>query len=70
VELLSETAYTDLPSEVVKRLGCEPDQKNVLMRITLRHLEKTLTKDEANALYRRIYAEVNYGDGGYLSLPQ
>lgn len=70
VQLLSETAYKDLPAEAVTRLGCKPEQKNVLMRITLRHLEKTLTKNEANALYRRIYAEVNYGDGGYLSLSQ
>jgi phenylalanyl-tRNA synthetase alpha chain len=63
--VLSVTNYKDLPQKIKDRLGCAPDQKNVLVRITLRHLSKTLTHKEANKLYNKIYSKVNYGKGGY-----
>ncbi len=66
VEVLSETSYADLPEKIRERLGCEPSQKNVLVRITLRHLERSITNDEANQIYERVYAEINKGTGGYL----
>lgn len=66
VEVLDETAYADLPKKIQDRLGILPKQKNVLVRITLRHLEKTLTKGDANRLYDRIYRKVNHGSGGYV----
>lgn len=66
VEVLSETAYEDLPPKIRERLGISSDQKNVLVRITLRHLERTLEKREANQIYDDIYAKINYGTGGYL----
>jgi len=66
VEILSETVYADLPDVARDRLGCEPNQKNVLVRITLRDLERSITNDEANRLYERVYAGVNKGSGGYL----
>jgi phenylalanyl-tRNA synthetase alpha chain len=50
---------------VRERLGCAPDQKNVLVRVTLRDLEGSITNAAANALYEQIYARVNYGSGGY-----
>ena len=65
VELLSETSYTDLPPKIQERLGCLPEQKNVLVRIVLRHLERSITNDEANAIYTSIYASINKGTGGY-----
>ncbi|MDD3646878.1 MAG: hypothetical protein PHS44_00035 [Candidatus Dojkabacteria bacterium] len=66
IEILSQTTYKNLPREAAERLGCHNDQKNILVRITLRHLSKTLTKKDANAVYDQIYKEVNKGSGGYI----
>ncbi len=66
VEILSETSAGGLPESVRDRLGCGSDQKNVLVRVTLRHLERSLTNQEANNIYGQIYSRVNYGTGGYL----
>lgn len=66
VEILSETAYKDLPEKIQERLGISSDQKNVLVRITLRHLERTLENKEANQIYDDIYGRINHGSGGYL----
>ena len=66
VEVLSETAYKDLPPRIQERLGIKSNQKNVLVRVTLRHLERSLTNQEANNLYDSIYSKVNHGTGGYL----
>ncbi len=66
VEILSETAYKDLPAKIQERLGISADQKNVLVRITLRHLERTLENKEANKIYDDIYSKINHGTGGYL----
>jgi phenylalanyl-tRNA synthetase alpha chain len=66
VEVLSESPYKELPDKIRARLGISSSQKNVLVRVTLRHLEKTLTKQEANQLYEQIYSAVNHGTGGYL----
>jgi hypothetical protein len=38
-----------------------PGQRNRLVRVVLRHLERTLTDDEANALRDRVYAAVHQG---------
>lgn len=65
VELLSETDYSKLSSLVKERLGIKPNQKNVLVRITLRSLNRTLTNDEANRIYNDIYQKVNHGTSGY-----
>lgn len=69
VELLSETSYTDLPEKVRARLGCGPGQKNVLVRVTLRHLERSLTDSETNDICARLYSDINKGDGGYSMTP-
>lgn len=66
VEVLSETAYEKLPVNIRERLGCDLSQKNVLIRITLRHLERSLTNQEVNQIYSDIYGKINYGTGGYL----
>ncbi len=65
VEILSETTYKDLPAKIQERLGISADQKNVLVRITLRHLERTLENKEANQIYDDIYGRINHGSGGY-----
>lgn len=66
VEILSETPYDSLPPIVRERLGCQPDQKNVLVRVTLRHLERSITNEEANEIYERAYKGINKGTAGYL----
>ena len=44
-----------------RRLGARPGQKNLLVRVVLRDLEKTLTNDAANALRDRIYLAIHQG---------
>jgi phenylalanyl-tRNA synthetase alpha chain len=61
VTVLSETPQDRLPPQAVTRLGIGPDQKNVLVRVVLRHLERTLTDEEANRLRDRIYAALHRG---------
>jgi phenylalanyl-tRNA synthetase alpha chain len=65
VEVLSETQYAQLLEKIRERLGCQPSQKNVLVRITLRHLERSITNEEANQIYKQIYSKINKGRGGY-----
>lgn len=57
----AETAYSELPPAAVKRMGALPGQKNVLLRVVLRHLERTLSRAEANELRDRIYLAVHRG---------
>jgi len=66
VEVLSTTAYKDLPQKIQERLVIAKDQKNVLVRITLRRLERSLTNEEANDIYAEVYPVINKGSGGYL----
>jgi phenylalanyl-tRNA synthetase alpha chain len=61
VAVLSQTSYDDLPPTVRSRLGIWPGQRNLLVRIVLRHLERTLTDDEANLLRNRIYGALHRG---------
>jgi phenylalanyl-tRNA synthetase alpha chain len=61
VRVLSATAYQHLPASAIGRLGAEPGQKNLLVRVVLRDLEKTLTKQAANALRDRIYRALHQG---------
>ena len=59
--VLAETPYDQLPPQAVARLGIVPGQKNVLVRVVLRHLERTLTDAEANQTRDRIYAALHRG---------
>ena len=61
VAVLAETPADRLPPQAVARLGIDPDQKNVLVRVVLRHLERTLTDEEANRLRDRVYAALHRG---------
>lgn len=59
--MLSETPYERLPPSAIDRMGMAPRHKNVLVRLVIRPLERTLTDDEANDLRDRIYATVHRG---------
>jgi phenylalanyl-tRNA synthetase alpha chain len=61
VSVLSSTALADLPPAATGRLGARPGQKNLLVRVVLRDLERTLTDAEANALRNRIYQALHQG---------
>ena len=61
VEVLSATAYDDLPDAARARLGLEPSQQNLLVRLVLRPFDRTLTDAEANELRDRVYAALHRG---------
>ena len=61
VAVLSTTSYDALPAAAAERLGISPGQQNVLVRVVLRDLERTLTDDEANDLRDRVYAALHRG---------
>lgn len=62
VEVLAETPYPSLPSAARTRLRIGPEQKNVLVRVVLRDLSRTLTHGEANELRDAIYAALHEGE--------
>ncbi|HEU4542620.1 MAG TPA: hypothetical protein VFR23_15945 [Jiangellaceae bacterium] len=59
VAVLSRTPHDDLPAPARARLGIVPGQVNVLLRITLRPVDRTLAAHEVNALRDRIHAAVH-----------
>ncbi|HEX4216451.1 MAG TPA: hypothetical protein VIA06_24300 [Candidatus Dormibacteraeota bacterium] len=61
VELLGETPASELPAQAASRLGIDPDQRNLLVRLTLRHPTRTLTTGEANRIRDRAYAALHRG---------
>jgi phenylalanyl-tRNA synthetase alpha chain len=61
VRVLAETPSDRLPPKAIARLGIGPHQKNVLVRVVLRHLEQTLTDEEANRMRDRVYAALHRG---------
>jgi phenylalanyl-tRNA synthetase alpha chain len=61
VQVLSESSYGALPAAARDRIGIGPGQKNVLVRIVIRDLVRTLTSAEANALRDAVYASLHEG---------
>ncbi len=55
VEIKSETPYNQLPESAIQRLGIQPGQKNLLIRLTLRSLYSSITNQHANVLRDLIY---------------
>jgi phenylalanyl-tRNA synthetase alpha chain len=68
IEVRGETAYAELPSQAVARMGARAGQKNLLLRVVLRDLERTLTHAEANALRNTIYRALHAGEREELAL--
>lgn len=62
VEVLAETTYDLLPPRARTRLRLTPSQKNVLLRLVLRHLERTLTAADGNGVRDRAYALLHEGE--------
>ena len=61
VQVLAETPCDELPPPAQARMGSSPGQVNLLMRVTLRALEHTLTDPDANRIRDRIYAALHQG---------
>ena len=61
IEVVSETTHAALPEAARERLGLAPGQKNVLVRLTLRALTRTMTDAEANRLRDEVYAALHEG---------
>jgi phenylalanyl-tRNA synthetase alpha chain len=61
VEILSENHYQQLPSQVIQRLGMQPYQKNLLVRMTLRSLHSSITNHLANQLRDVVYQQIHEG---------
>ena len=61
VTIVSATPATQLPPTAIARLGIAPTQTNLLVRVVLRSLDRTLTHDECNELRDAIYATLHRG---------
>ncbi|MEX2285155.1 MAG: hypothetical protein WEE89_21895, partial [Gemmatimonadota bacterium] len=46
VQVITETPYDEVPSVARARIGMQPGQKNVLVRVVIRDLDRTLTREE------------------------
>lgn len=64
VTIASETSYADLPPPARDRLGMHAGQKNVLVRLELRPLDRTLTDAEANVVRDDVYGAIHQGSAG------
>ena len=69
VTILSSTPCEDLPAAAAARLGARPGQRNLLVRVVLRHLERSLTDDEANGMRDRIYGAIHQGSRHQWAVP-
>jgi phenylalanyl-tRNA synthetase alpha chain len=61
VAVVAETPGERLPRQAIDRIGLLPGQKNVLLRLVLRHPTRTLTAAQANRLRDRVYSAVHEG---------
>lgn len=66
VDVVSETPYDELPPAAHRRMGMRPNQKNVLLRLGIRHPARTLTGGEANEIRDLVYRSVH--DGGRMEI--
>jgi phenylalanyl-tRNA synthetase alpha chain len=61
VKILERTPFEKLPEVAQQKLGIQVGQDNVLVRIILRHPDKTLTKAESAVLYDSVYPKLHQG---------
>jgi phenylalanyl-tRNA synthetase alpha chain len=66
VELLQASDYASVPEKARERLGMSPSQHNLLIRITLRSLGGSISKEDANWVYDLVYSELHEGTAGYI----
>jgi phenylalanyl-tRNA synthetase alpha chain len=61
LEIRAVTPASGLPPAAVERLRLAPDQVNVLLRLVLQPLDRTLTDEDANVLRDRVYLALHRG---------
>ena len=61
VRIVSSAEPAELPPAAIARIGLRPGQRNLLIRVVLRRLDRTLTDTEANDLRDRVYAAIHQG---------
>lgn len=61
ISIVAETPYAELSPVAQSRLGIAPHQKNVVLRLVIRDLERTLTSREANELRDAVYDVLHEG---------
>jgi phenylalanyl-tRNA synthetase alpha chain len=61
VQILARMPAAELPAPALARLGARPDQDNLLVRVVLRALDRTLTAATANLLRDRVYGAIHQG---------
>ena len=69
VTVLSETAHSELPRAAIERLGMTEGQKNLLVSVIIRPLERTLSDDDANSIRDRIYDAIHQGSNHQWATP-
>jgi phenylalanyl-tRNA synthetase alpha chain len=69
VHVVSATRGEELPDAARQRLGLRAGQCNLLVRVVLRHVDRTLTDDEANRLRDRIYGALHQGTVHQWAIP-
>ncbi|MGY2745127.1 PheS-related mystery ligase SrmL [Arthrobacter sp. UYCu723] len=62
LEIKAVTPADKLPAAAVERLRMAPEQVNVLLRLVLQPLDRTLTDEEANRLRDRVYLALHRGE--------
>lgn len=68
IVIISETPYDKLPQKAIERLGIEPGQKNLLIKVALRSHERSLIHGEANDMRDIMYRAIDESKtGGYLT---
>jgi phenylalanyl-tRNA synthetase alpha chain len=65
VDLIQASDYGAVPEKARERLGMSPGQQNLLIRIALRSVDGSISKEEANHIYDLLYAELHEGTAGY-----
>ena len=61
IEILSVTPARELSVVARSRLGMTMEQQNVLLRLVLRAIDRSLTHSECNALRDRVHAALHHG---------
>ncbi|WP_375003191.1 hypothetical protein [Aeromicrobium sp. CTD01-1L150] len=61
IDVLDRTTHEELTEAARARLGTQAGQVNLLLRIVLRPIDRTLTSDQANAIRNAIYRAVHEG---------
>ena len=70
VQLIQASNYASTPEAARERLGMSPGQTNLLIRVTLRSLDGSISREDANRVYDHVYAKLHEGTAGYFRTAQ